>query len=224
MSALSQPLQRPTRAQTEHESKLFLAALGIPVAREELAASLDQALEAAGRLGYPVVLKASGQSLAHKSERGLVALDLRRPAELEEAWRRLRRAAGPEMEGGLVGEMVAGSREFLAGMSRDPQFGPTVTLGLGGVFAEALGDVAVRVAPLGRRDALEMMDELKGSALLGPVRGLPAVDREILAQVLIALGDIGLNDPTVSEIDINPLKIDAAGRPLAVDALVVRFP
>ncbi|MBI4798864.1 MAG: acetate--CoA ligase family protein [Desulfarculus sp.] len=117
-------------------------------------------------------------------------------------------------------EMVPGRRELIAGLVRDPLYGPAVMLGLGGVTAEALGDVVFRVAPLCLDDALDMMEELKGRRLLEAFRGEPALNRQALAELLVSLGRIGLEAPEVAEIDLNPLKI-AQGRPVAVDALVV---
>jgi len=117
--------------------------------------------------------------------------------------------------------MVAGDRELVAGLVRDPQFGPSVLFGLGGIYTEALEDVAFRVAPLSRWDAFQMMDELRGRKLLDAFRGMPPVDREALANILITLGTIGLENPAIREIDINPLKIRADGQPIAVDALII---
>ena len=121
----------------------------------------------------------------------------------------------------LVQQMVAGDRELMAGLVRDPQFGPCVLFGLGGIYTEALEDVAFRVAPLSRWDARQMMDELRGGKLLDAFRGMPPVDRGALADILITLGTIGLENPAIREIDINPLKIRADGQPIAVDALII---
>lgn len=209
------------RVMSEHESKAFLAGRGIAATRETAAASLDAALAAAAALGYPVALKASGAELAHKTERGLVQLWLRGPEEVRAAWARLAAGLGAEPAEVLVQEMVGDPREFVAGLVRDPQYGPTVMFGLGGIYTEALKDVAFRVAPLSLADALDMQDELRGRALLEPQRGGPAADRQALAEVLVALGRLGLEEDALKEIDINPLKLGAGGRPLAVDALVV---
>lgn len=205
---------------TEHQAKRFLADHGIPVTRERLAADLPRALAAAAELGYPVAMKASGPDLAHKTERGLVRLGLRRPQDIEEAWRGLAQGLGREPTEVLVQEMIADPREFVAGLVRDPQFGPTVMFGLGGIYTEALRDVAFRVAPLSLRDALDMQAEIRGRALLEAQRGGPAADCRALAEILVALGRLGLERPRLKEIDINPLKL-SDGRPLAVDALVV---
>ena len=120
----------------------------------------------------------------------------------------------------LVSTMVSGDRELIAGLVRDPQFGPCVMLGVGGVLAEAVADVAFRLAPLERLDAHELIDDLGAQTLLGPFRGQPAVDRDVLADTLCALGDLA-SDPTIASIDLNPL-IVFEGQPMAVDALVER--
>jgi hypothetical protein len=124
------------------------------------------------------------------------------------------------LDGVLVEKMMKGSREFVIGLSRDPQFGPCVMFGLGGIFTEALKDVTFRVAPLSREDALEMIDEIKTKKLLGEFRGSPTVDREALAKALIGVGDLGIKYDSIAEIDINPLII-CGDKPVAVDALVV---
>ena len=121
----------------------------------------------------------------------------------------------------LVSEMVSGIRELIAGVVRDPQFGPCVMLGVGGVLAEAVGDVAFRVAPLTAVDAHELIEDLRSQALLGPVRGEPAVDRDRLAELLTGLGRLVADDPSTQSVDVNPL-IVAQGIPIAVDALVER--
>jgi acetyl-CoA synthetase (ADP-forming) len=124
------------------------------------------------------------------------------------------------LDGVLIQKMVKGSREFVIGLSRDPQFGPCVMFGLGGIFTEALKDVTFRVAPLTKEDALEMINEIKTKKLLGEFRGSPAVDREALAKALVGVGDLGIKYDSIAEIDINPLII-YGDKPVAVDALVV---
>jgi acetyl-CoA synthetase (ADP-forming) len=204
---------------SEHASKEFLRRWGVPVTREALAHTPAEAVAAAREIGFPVALKASGPGFAHKTELGLVELDLRDEGEVEAACARLASRAQGLAEF-LVQEMVQGRRELIAGLIRDPQYGPAVMLGLGGVLAEALGDAVFRVAPLSEGDALDMMDELRGRRLLEEFRGEPAVDRTALAGLLVALGQIGLHEPQVAEIDLNPVKL-VQGRPVAVDALVV---
>ncbi len=204
---------------SEHESKQLLAAYGLPVTREAFANSREEVLEAGRSIGYPLVLKGCSAEVAHKSEQGLVFIDLRTEAEAVAAFDTLS-ARLPAGAGILVQEFVKGDRELAAGMIRDPQFGPCVMFGLGGIYAEVLRDVCFRVAPLDENDAQEMLDEIRGRAILGAARGAPPADRERLAAALVALGEIGVREPHVKEIDVNPL-ILRDGRPVAVDALVV---
>ena len=151
---------------------------------------------------------------------GLIELGIKDAVELRRAYERLAPKAR-ELDGGiLVQEMVAGSRELVMGLIRDPQFGPCVMFGLGGIFTEALGDVSFRVAPLDDRDARSMPTEIQGSKILGGIRGLTPVQMDHLSHCLRQLGQIGLDHPAVSEIDINPL-IVRNGNPVAVDALIV---
>ncbi len=224
MGIIDEAAAQGRKALDEYEAKRFLEEHGIPVAREELASSLDEATAAAERLGWPVVLKACGPDIAHKTERELVKVKLRTPEELAGAYAEIEaNLGGDPYRGMLVQEMVRGEREFLAGLIRDPQFGPCVVFGLGGIFTEALRDVSYGVAPFDEHWACQMMDKIRAKALLGPFRGKPAADREALAAALVALGNIGMQYDAIQEIDINPLIIsDGHGsKPVAVDALVV---
>lgn len=208
-----------TRTLDEAAAKDLLAAYGVPVVQERRAADADAAVAAAERIGYPVVLKGIGADIAHKTELGLVALNLRDAAAVRAAAARLLDAL--QGRGGLlVQRMVTGRRELLAGLTRDPQFGPVVTFGLGGIFAEALADASFRVCPLTEHDAREMLGEIRARALLDEVRGLPPVDREALVRILLGLARLAQERPDVAAVDINPLVIDGAS-PVAVDALVV---
>ena len=207
------------KALDEHQAKLLLAAYGVPVAREALARTADEAVENASRIGFPVAVKACAWEIMHKSEKGLVALNVRTEAALRRAIRDVRKAAGQEIPI-LVQEMISGSREFVAGMTRFPGFGPCVMFGLGGVFTEALKDASVRSAPLSAAEAEEMLLDIRAKELLGEFRGLPAVDRPALAGILRTLGAIALLHPEIAEIDLNPVII-AGSNPVAADALIV---
>jgi succinyl-CoA synthetase beta subunit len=206
---------------SEAASKQLLATYGVPIPPEALAAAPTEAGDAADRIGYPVVAKLCGASIAHKTERGLVRLSLRDRLAVEAAATELlaRAQPGDGEVSVLVGAMVSGIRELIAGVVRDPQFGPCVMLGVGGVLAEAVGDVAFRLAPLESTDAEEMIDDLDSQALLGPLRGEPAVDRDRLAKLLVGLGRAVTEHPEIRSIDLNPL-IVVDGIPTAVDALV----
>ena len=209
------------RLLAEHESLALLADHGIPVVPETVAATPADAAAAAAHLNRPVVVKLTGAGVAHKTERGLVRLGVDGPGATADAAAELLAAARPD--DGPVAVVVApmehGTRELLAGAHRDPQFGPCVLVGVGGVLAEALDDVAVRLAPLDARDALEMLDDLHAARVLGPFRGEPPVDREQVAGVLVALGDLAAGRDDIASIDVNPLVI-VDGAPVAVDALV----
>lgn len=230
--------QRPRRAQpgadsvplrpvpsattlSEAASKELLGRHGVPLAPERLAVSAADAVAAADQLGYPVVAKLNGDTIAHKTERGLVKLGLRDAEAVRAAATELLAAARPE-DGEvsvLVAPMVRGSRELIAGVVVDPQFGRTVMLGVGGILAEAVADVVFRLVPITRLDGGEMIDQLATQRLLGPFRGEPAVDRERLIDVLVGLSDLAEARPDVIAVDLNPLIVEG-GVPVAVDALV----
>ncbi len=203
----------------EYEAKLFLAAFGIPVCREVLASSVDDAVTEAAKMGYPIVLKASGEKLAHKTEAGGVVLNVKDEQEIRSEGRRLLEIPGCESLS--VQEMIVGARELVCGMTRDPSFGPAVMFGLGGILTETLKDTVFRIAPLTMYDAKDMMSEIRANEILQLFRGEAAVDRDLLAKILIAVGEISLQYEAIAEIDINPLKIRRDGKPVAVDALIV---
>jgi acetyl-CoA synthetase (ADP-forming) len=147
-------------------------------------------------------------------------LDLKSADQLRRAYHDLMSRTHNAFDQVLVQQMVRGNRELMAGLKRDPQFGPCVVFGLGGVLTEILEDIAIRVAPLERFDAMDMMTDIRGHKILDEFRGKPPVDREALADILLALGRIGLAHSNIFEIDINPIKI-SQGKPMAVDALIV---
>lgn len=213
------------RTLSEADSKALLAPLGVPFAPERLVTSADDAAAAALEVGLPVAVKLCGDHIAHKTERGLVRLGLGDPESVADAAAELLAAARPEdgATGVLVAPMVAGSRELIAGITHDEQFGPTVLVGVGGVLAEAVADVAVRLVPLTEVDAHEMLEQLSTRALLGEFRGEPAVDRDAVVRVLLALSAVAgsrlADGSVVRSVDLNPLII-SDGRPIAVDALV----
>jgi acetate---CoA ligase (ADP-forming) subunit beta len=206
---------------SEAGSKDLLGAYGVPFAPEEIVATADAAVAAAERLGFPAVVKLGGEAIAHKTERGLVRLDLADAAAVHAAARQLLAAARPG-DGDvhlLVAPMLRATRELIAGLHRDPQFGMTVMLGVGGVLAEAVADVVFRLVPIDAADAADMVAELRTQALLGPFRGEPAVDRPAIAAVLEALSSAARDRDDLVGVDLNPLLV-VDGRPVAVDALV----
>jgi acetyltransferase len=192
------------------------------MADEREVATAELAAQAASEIGFPVVAKLCGDAIAHKTERGLVRLKLASAQAVHEAASDLLAAARPD-DGQvtvLVAPMVQGNRELIAGVVRDPQFGASVMLGIGGILAEAIADVVFRPAPLDRVTAHEMIADLATQKLLGEFRGEAAVDREKLVDVLVGLGKLASERPDIASIDVNPLIVRADGVPIAVDALV----
>ncbi|MCH2170312.1 acetate--CoA ligase family protein [Myxococcota bacterium] len=216
------PEDRSTTTLSERDSKRLLASYGLDCAREQWAANSSEAARAAEELGFPVVVKLCGDGIAHKTERGLVRLGVANATDAEAAAAELLALARPEdgEVGVLVAEQVRGRLELIAGLVRDPQFGPCVMLGLGGVLAEALGDVVFAAAPLGEGAARRMLRGLRAHHLLSePFRGEPAVDEDALVALLTGLARLAVERPDVVSVDVNPLIVDQ-GRPIAVDALV----
>ena len=207
------------KALDERQAKELLAAYGVPIAREGIAATEDDAVKIADKIGMPVAVKACAWEIMHKSGRGLVVLNIRTEEALREAFRSIRAAARTALPI-LIQEMVAGSREFVAGMTRFPGFDACVLFGLGGVFTEALKDRAFRSAPLCASEAEEMLSDIRAKTLLGEFRGLPAVDLPALAGILRTVGAIALLHPEIAEIDLNPVII-AGANPVVADALFV---
>ena len=209
------------RTLSEAESKRLLNEHGVPVLDERVASSADAAATAAEAIGFPVVAKLCGDAIAHKTERGLVRLNLGDADSVRTASAELLAAATAD-DGEvavLIAPMVKGNREFIAGLADDPQFGMTVMLGVGGVLAEAVADVTFRLVPITRIEADDMIEDLATQRLLGPFRGEPAVERDRLIDVLVGLSDTAVAHPELASADLNPL-IVVDGVPRAVDALV----
>lgn len=219
LKIIQQAVANGQKTLSEYESRLVIESAGVFVSAAELAKTRDEAIEAAEKMGFPVVLKGCSAELAHKTEAGMVALNINSPEQVARVFDELTGKV-KNLDGILVEKMVRGNREFVIGLTRDSSFGPCVMFGLGGIFTEALQDVTFRVAPLTREDALEMIDEIKTKKLLGEFRGSPAVDREALAKALVGVGNLGVQYDAIAEIDINPL-IVCGDKPVAVDALVV---
>jgi acetate---CoA ligase (ADP-forming) subunit beta len=203
---------------SEFESKQILADYGIPVTREILVQDRSDVLAAAKEIGFPLVMKGFSHDVSHKTEQGLITLDIRDATEAEAAYDET--TAKMDSASVLVQEMIRGDRELMVGLTRDPQFGPSVMFGLGGIFTEVLRDVSFRIAPLSKRDALEMMTDIRAKKILGPIRGLESVDLDSMADILMKIGSIGLENAQIKEIDVNPLIVRGVS-PVAVDALVV---
>ncbi|CAM5670230.1 CoA-binding protein OS=Streptomyces alboniger OX=132473 GN=CP975_15195 PE=4 SV=1 [Streptomyces alboniger] len=222
----AQALMRPGQQLSEHAAKQLLRAYGIRVPREQLVTSAAAAVRAAGLVGYPVVMKASGAQLAHKTELGLVKVGLTSASQIRDAYRELTdiaRYEGVDLDGVLVCQMVERGVEMVVGVTHDALFGPTVTVGLGGVLVEVLRDTAVRVPPFGDDQAEAMLSELRGRALLDGVRGGPPADVDALVEVVQRVQRMALElGDELSELDINPLMVLPRGQgAVALDALAV---
>ncbi|MGV9882375.1 acetate--CoA ligase family protein [Streptomyces sp. NPDC003006] len=222
----AQALMRPGQQLSEHAAKQLLRAYGIRVPREQLVTSAAAAVRAAGLVGYPVVMKASGAQLAHKTELGLVKIGLTSASQVRDAYRELTdiaRYEGVALDGVLVCQMVERGVEMVVGVTHDPLFGPTVTVGLGGVLVEVLQDVAVRVPPFGEDQAKAMLAELRGRALLDGVRGAAAADVDGLVEVVLRVQRVALElGAELAELDINPLMVLPRGQgAVALDAFAV---
>lgn len=217
---LKHAIAKRQKALSEFDSKQLIKMAGIPVSRNYLAKSKEEAVKYAQQLRFPVVLKGCSDTLTHKTELGMVKLKLKTKEDVANAYDEIT-GKGIPLDGVLVQEWLDGdNREFVLGSIKDPQFGPCVMFGLGGVFTEALQDVSFRVAPITSIDAYEMMDELKTKKLLGAFRGSPAVDKEMLAQALVGLSELINTYEEIAEVDINPIIING-DKPVAVDALVI---
>lgn len=222
MKLIEDAIKKGQKNLSEYESKKLLAAYNVPVTREDLVGSKEEAVKAARALGYPVVLKYCSYKVMHKTEMGLIATNLKNDEDLTLAFEEMHAKVEKHFDEHqyLIQEMVKGSRELVAGMIRDVTFGPCVMFGLGGIFTEILRDVTFRVAPIHKADVMEMTQELRSRNILGSVRGMEAVDLDVLVDCLVGLGRLGLEQDAVKEVDINPLII-CGSRIVAVDALVV---
>ncbi|NLO27007.1 MAG: CoA-binding protein [Actinobacteria bacterium] len=219
---IEQALASGAEVMDEDVGKQFFAAYGIEVPKGGTVTSVDAAVKLAVKIGFPVVMKGVTPTIQHKTDAGLVLLRISDETEVREAYRTLESraaTAGAALDGVLVEHMVQGKREFVVGLVRDLLFGPVVMFGLGGIFTEALKDVAFAVAPVSEDDACELMDEIDAKVLLDSFRGEPAVDRTALARIIMAVGQMAEDHPEIREIDVNPLLIDGE-TPVAVDALI----
>lgn len=210
----------------EYDAKRLLACAAIPTVREELVHDLPGALSAAGRIGYPVVLKVAADDIPHKTDAGLVALDLRTSDDLARAFTDLEgrlRAIRASIDGYVVQSFVSRGLEFFAGVIDDPSFGLMLVCGRGGIDVERDSDIAFRRLPLAEREAETMIAELRAARLLEPSRGRPAADAAALARSLYALSDFAVTQRAhFAEIDINPIKVLSEGEGcIVVDALIV---
>lgn len=218
----------PAVFRNEFHAKKALAAAGISVPREEVVTSADEAVRSARETGYPVVLKIASEDIAHKTEIGGVALNLQDDDAVRQAYERVmanarQHAPGARLDGVLVAPMVRGGVELIAGVSRDAVFGPVVMVGLGGIYAEILKDVAVQVAPVSEEEAVQMIRGLKMFPLLDGARGQPKADVAAAARTVSRLSEFACRHAgDVAEIDMNPILVKPDGEgALVLDALMV---
>jgi acyl-CoA synthetase (NDP forming) len=213
--------------QPEWLGKKVLSAAGIAIPQGDLARSVDEAAKIAGRIGYPVVLKAQAATLMHKTEAGGVLLNIADEAALRRGWQTMtdnvaRAAPGLKLDGILVERMSPRGLELVVGAKRDPQWGPVVLVGLGGIWIEALGDVRLLPPDLAESAIVDELGKLQGAKLLGGFRGAPAVDVEAVARTAALIGRLMRTQPEIMEIDINPLVAHRKGEGVAaLDALIV---
>lgn len=200
----------------EHEAKLILKQCGIPVTREILCKSKAEVLKAAKKIGYPVVLKVASQDILHKTEAGGVILNIANSKKIKEAFKALEGKSSRW----LVEEMIKDGQEIIIGGKRDDTFGGVVLFGMGGIFTEILKDFALRVCPVSRADAREMIDELKSSPVLKGYRGRKPVDIDAIVDAILKVSDLMHNNPEIKELDINPALVNHKGL-VVVDSRII---
>ncbi len=210
---------------TEVESKQLVAEAGIPVIETKLAKTKAEAISISKKLGFPVVLKIVSPDIIHKSDIGGVKLGLSNATQVGKAYTEIMAAAKKankkaDIQGISVQKMARPGVEVIIGMSKDAQFGPVLMFGLGGVFVEVLKDVAFRIVPLNRRDASQMIREIKGYPLLEGYRGQEPANITVLEDLLLKLSDFVDKNPEIKEMDLNPI-FAYKDRALAVDARVI---
>lgn len=221
-------LLRPGETLSESSAKAVLKRYGIPITREALAATVEEAVTEAGKIGYPVVLKVDSPDMPHKTEAGGIKLNLKNEHEVREAFDQIIAGAraykpGARINGVSVQEMLPEGTEVIIGVTRDPVFGPVIMFGLGGIFVEVLKDVSFRVAPVSPGDARDMIGEIKGHAVLKGVRGKPPADTEAIVEVILKVSDLVTDyRDCIEELDINPLMVCPKGVKAADAMLVVR--
>lgn len=212
---------------TVDESRKVMELSGIPINKSILATSEDEAVKIANEIGYPVVMKIVSPQIIHKTEVGGVEININTDAEVKKFYNEIIKRAkdkvpDAEIIGILIEEMVQGT-EFIIGTTHDPQFGPMIMFGVGGIFVEIYKDVSFRLIPITNGDAEEMLKEIKGKALLHGIRGLPVANVEQLTKILVTVSELIDKYPQIKEMDINPLMITKSGA-IAADARIILNP
>ena len=208
---------------TEHEAKKVLSKYGIQVTQGSIAKSTDEAYDIASSIGFPVAMKISSPDISHKSDMGGVVLNIKKEdvkAAFSDMITRIKKAApGANIEGVLVQQMAPSGHEIIVGLKKDAQFGHALMFGLGGIFVEIYKDVSFRVTPIDKKEALEMISEIKGYPILKGIRGRKPADVDAVADVLVSVSEMAQKENIV-ELDINPLIVGENGA-IAVDARVL---
>lgn len=210
---------------TEFESKKFLKQAGIPVVETRLARTLKEAVLFSQKMGFPVALKIASPEIVHKSDSGGVRLSLNNGSEVRAAYREIvdglqKKYPSASIQGVSVQKMAKPGTEVIVGTSKDPQFGPVIMFGLGGIFVEVLKDVSFRIIPLSRKDAMEMIEEIKGYPLLQGYRGKEPVDIPALTEIILKISRVMEEHPEIKELELNPIIAYKKGA-LAVDARII---
>lgn len=224
-SVLTQARSEGRNLLNEVEAKQLLSDAGVPIVTTVLATTRDDAIAHADSMGYPIVLKIVSPDIVHKSDVGGVKVGIHNSSEAAIAFDEIitnAKQAVPDADitGIAVQKMVPDGTEVIIGMTTDPQFGPVMMFGLGGIMVEVLKDVTFRIIPLAERDARQMIDEIKGHAILEGVRGQPPVSKEALCQAILKVAEFITHHPEVQELDLNPMIAYADGV-IAVDARIV---
>ena len=225
LEIISQAIKEKRKSLLETEAKVICREYGIPVTRFELAKSEEEAVEFAASIGFPVVLKIVSPDIIHKSDIGAVMINLKNTKEVSNAYEQIlsnvkKHDAKAQIVGILVQEMAPASTEVIVGSTSDPQFGPAVMFGLGGVFVEVLKDVTFRIAPISEGDALEMIEEVKAYPLLKGYRGSPPVDINAIVKILLDTSKLVMENQQIKELDLNPILVYEQGAK-TVDARII---
>lgn len=207
---ISKALSEGRKKLLEHEAYALLRAYNIPVPKADLAKTVNEAVEIANKVGFPVVLKIVSPDIVHKSDVGGVKVGLRSEEEVEKGFEEImnnveNKAPNARISGILVQEMVPDALEVIVGATRDPTFGPIIMFGLGGIFVEVLKDVSFRIAPVTRYDAENMLKEIRAAKILDGYRGEPPRDKEALIDIIVNLSKLMEELEEVSDVDLNPI-------------------
>jgi acetyl-CoA synthetase (ADP-forming) len=209
----------------ETEAKTICMEYGIPVTKFKLAKSEQEAVKFANEIGYPIVLKIASPDIIHKFDVGGVMLNLKNQAEVKDAYNQIlanvkRHKSDAKIIGIVVQEMAAPSTEVIVGATKDPQFGPALMFGLGGIFVEVLKDVTFRIAPITEEDAREMITEVKAYPILKGYRGQPPADIEAIVKILLNTSKLVMDHQEIKELDLNPIIVYEKGAK-TVDARII---